>query len=136
AGTNTSSQPNQSLQWESGKLWVLMGRLGYHGTSLVCRQPGLYFVYTKVPLGAPGCPTHAATLHGIRKPTPRYPNTLDLLVNKVVYCPQVHGPPWTRPSFLGRSVRLEMGDEVFTWVQAPNDEGIERTLSKFANDTE
>jgi len=71
-----------------------------------------------VQLGAPGCPARAATLHGIHKRTPRYPGVLDLLVNKVVYCPQVHGAPWARHSFLGGLVRLEAGDEVFTRVQA------------------
>lgn len=70
-------------------------------------------------LGAPGCPARAATLHGIHKRTPRYPGVLDLLVNKVVYCPQAHQVPWARNSFLGGLVRLETGDEVFTQVQAP-----------------
>ncbi|NWW88667.1 TNF14 factor, partial [Rhynochetos jubatus] len=93
--------------------------LGYRGGSLVCHQPGLYFVYAKVQLGAPGCPARAATLHGIHKRTPRYPGVLDLLVNKVLYCPQAHGAPWARHSFLGGLVRLETGDEVFTRVQAP-----------------
>ncbi|KAF1558245.1 Tumor necrosis factor ligand superfamily member 14, partial [Eudyptes schlegeli] len=119
AGADVSSQPNGSLRWEPRKSWAFIRGLGYRGGSLVCRQPGLYFVYAKVQLGAPGCPTRAATLHGIHKRTPRYPGVLDLLVNKVVYCPQTHGAPWARQSFLGGLVRLEMGDEVFTRVQAP-----------------
>uniref|UniRef100_A0A663DZ69 TNF superfamily member 14 n=1 Tax=Aquila chrysaetos chrysaetos TaxID=223781 RepID=A0A663DZ69_AQUCH len=119
AGADVSSQPNGSLRWEPGKSWAFIRGLGYRGGSLVCRQPGLYFVYAKVQLGAPGCPTRAATLHGIHKRTPRYPGVLDLLVNKVVYCPQAHGVPWARHSFLGGLVRLETGDEVFTRVQAP-----------------
>ncbi|NXS76273.1 TNF14 factor, partial [Pandion haliaetus] len=119
ASADVSSQPNGSLRWEPGKSWAFIRGLGYRGGSLVCRQPGLYFVYAKVQLGAPGCPTRAATLHGIHKRTPRYPGVLDLLVNKVVYCPQAHEVPWARHSFLGGLVRLEMGDEVFTRVQAP-----------------
>ncbi|KAM7079804.1 tumor necrosis factor ligand superfamily member 14 [Ciconia boyciana] len=119
AGADVSSQPNGSLRWEPGKSWAFIRGLGYRGGSLVCRQPGLYFVYAKVQLGAPGCPTRAATLHGIHKRTPRYPGVLDLLVNKVVYCPEAHGVPWARHSFLGGLVRLEIGDEVFTRVQAP-----------------
>ncbi|XP_069653652.1 tumor necrosis factor ligand superfamily member 14 [Haliaeetus albicilla] len=119
AGADVSSQPNGSLRWEPGKSWAFIRGLGYRGGSLVCRQPGLYFVYAKVQLGAPGCPARAATLHGIHKRTPRYPGVLDLLVNKVVYCPQAHQVPWARNSFLGGLVRLETGDEVFTQVQAP-----------------
>ncbi|NXW38589.1 TNF14 factor, partial [Phaetusa simplex] len=119
AGADLSSQPNGSLRWEPGKSWAFIRGLGYRDGSLVCRQPGLYFVYSKVQLGAPGCPARAATLHGIHKRTPRYPGILDLLVTKVVYCPQPHGTPWARQSFLGGLVRLEAGDEVFTRVQAP-----------------
>ncbi|XP_054039447.1 tumor necrosis factor ligand superfamily member 14 isoform X1 [Rissa tridactyla] len=119
AGADLSSQPNGSLRWEPGKSWAFIRGLGYREGSLVCRQPGLYFVYSKVQLGAPGCPVRAATLHGIHKRTPRYPGILDLLVTKVVYCPQPHGTPWARQSFLGGLVRLEAGDEVFTRVQAP-----------------
>ncbi|XP_009864363.1 PREDICTED: tumor necrosis factor ligand superfamily member 14, partial [Apaloderma vittatum] len=59
------------------------------------------------------------TFHGIHKRTPRYPGVLDLLVNQVVYCPQVQGGAWVRQSFLGGLVRLEEGDEVFTRVRAP-----------------
>ncbi|NWX20504.1 TNF14 factor, partial [Aegotheles bennettii] len=119
AGADVSSQPNGSLRWEPGKSWAFIQGLGYHGGSLVCHQPGLYFVYAKVQLGSSGCPTRAATLHGIHKRTPRYPEVLDLLVNKVLYCPQAHGVPWARHSFLGGLVHLETGDEVFTRVQAP-----------------
>ncbi|NXL40220.1 TNF14 factor, partial [Glaucidium brasilianum] len=119
ADADISSQPNGSLRWEPGKSWAFIRGLGYHGGSLVCHQPGLYFIYSKVQLGAPGCPARATTLHGIHKRTPRYPGVLDLLVNKVVYCPQARGVPWARHSFLGGLVHLETGDEVFTRVQAP-----------------
>ncbi|NXK01439.1 TNF14 factor, partial [Corythaixoides concolor] len=119
AGATISSQANGSLGWDHGKSWAFIRGLGYRGGSLVCRQPGLYFVYSKVQLGAPGCPARAVTLHGIHKRTPRYPGVLDLLVNKVVYCPRVQKDPWVKQSFLGGLVHLEMGDEVFTRVQAP-----------------
>ncbi|XP_037263510.1 tumor necrosis factor ligand superfamily member 14 [Falco rusticolus] len=119
ADATISSQANGSLRWDPTKAWAFLRGLGYQGGSLVCHQPGLYFVYAKVQLGAPACPAPAATLHGIHKRTPRYPGILDLLVNKVVYCPQSRGGPWARHSFLGGLVRLERGDEVFTRVQAP-----------------
>ncbi|NXJ86654.1 TNF14 factor, partial [Trogon melanurus] len=118
-GSDVSSQPNGSLRWQPGKTWAFLRGLGYHGGSLVCHQPGLYFVYSKVQLGARGCPSRNVTFHGIHKRTPRYPGVLDLLVNQVVYCPQVQGGAWVRQSFLGGLVRLEEGDEVFTRVRAP-----------------
>ncbi|NXW54372.1 TNF14 factor, partial [Eurystomus gularis] len=119
AGGDVSAQPNGSLWWEPAKSWAFIRGLGYQGGSLVCHQPGLYFVYAKVQLGATRCPTRATTLHGIHKKTPRYPGVLDLLVNKVVHCPQAHEVPWSQQSFLGGLVHLETGDEVFTRVQAP-----------------
>ncbi|XP_010189765.1 PREDICTED: tumor necrosis factor ligand superfamily member 14, partial [Mesitornis unicolor] len=118
-GATISSQANGSLWWEPTKSWAFIRGLGYHGGSLICHQPGLYFVYAKVQLGATGCPTRASTLHGIHKRTPRYPGVLDLLVNRVFYCPQVHQVPWAKQSFVGGLVHLETGDEVFTRVQAP-----------------
>ncbi|XP_055649129.1 lymphotoxin-alpha-like [Falco peregrinus] len=101
ADATISSQANGSLRWDPTKAWAFLRGLGYQGGSLVCHQPGLYFVYAKVQLGAPACPAPAATLHGIHKRTPRYPGILDLLVNKVVYCPQSRGGPWARHSFFG-----------------------------------
>ncbi|NXW09903.1 TNF14 factor, partial [Fregetta grallaria] len=119
AGADVSSQPNGSLRWEPGKSWAFIRGLGYRGGSLVCHQPGLYFVYTGGELGAPGCPRRAATLHGIGGGTSRYPGVLDLLVNQVVGGAQAHGVPWARHSFLGGLGGVERGDELFTRVQAP-----------------
>ncbi|NWH69114.1 TNF14 factor, partial [Geococcyx californianus] len=119
AGADVSSQANGSLRWEPSRPWAFVRGLGYQGGSLICHRPGLYFVYAKVQLGARGCPGRATTLHGIHKRSPRYPGVLDLLVNKVLYCPQAHEAPWARHSFLGGLVRLQTGDEVFTRVQAP-----------------
>ncbi|NXY00501.1 TNF14 factor, partial [Centropus bengalensis] len=119
AGADVSSQANGSLRWEPTKSWAFIRGLGYHVGSLVCHRPGLYFVYAKVQLGARGCPSRASTLHGIHKRSRRYPGVLDLVVNKVLHCPQAQEVPWVRPSFLGGLVNLEEGDEVFTRVQAP-----------------
>ncbi|XP_040469164.1 tumor necrosis factor ligand superfamily member 14-like [Falco naumanni] len=120
ADATISSQANGSLRWDPTKAWAFLRGLGYQGGSLVCHQPGLYFVYAKVQLGAPRS-APAPARHPPRHPQadPRYPGVLDLLVNKVVYCPQSQGGPWARHSFLGGLVRLERGDEVFTRVQAP-----------------
>ncbi|NXA15069.1 TNF14 factor, partial [Sapayoa aenigma] len=75
----------------------------------------------EVHLGAPALRTCAHALLRIRKRTPRYPEPLDLLLNKGVHCPPAAGGgPWARSSFWGGLVRLEEGDEVFAQVQEPH----------------
>ncbi|XP_051630610.1 tumor necrosis factor ligand superfamily member 14 [Manacus candei] len=123
AGADLSSQPNGSLRWESRNSWAFLRGLGYRGGSLLCRRPGLYFVYAQVHLSSPELRSCAHALLRIRKRSPRYPEPLDLLLNKGVHCPPPaphgRGGPWARSSFFGGLVELEEGDEVFAQVQEP-----------------
>ncbi|XP_032533179.1 tumor necrosis factor ligand superfamily member 14 [Chiroxiphia lanceolata] len=121
-GADLSSQPNGSLRWESRNSWAFLRGLGYRGGSLLCRRPGLYFVYAQVHLSSPELRSCAHALLRIRKRSPHYPEPLDLLLNKGVHCPPPAprgGGPWARSSFFGGLVELEEGDEVFAQVQEP-----------------
>ncbi|NWR40734.1 TNF14 factor, partial [Tachuris rubrigastra] len=122
AGPDLSSQPNGSLRWESRNSWAFLRGLEYRGGSLLCHRPGLYFVYAQIHLSSPELRSCAHSLLRIRKRSPRYPEPLDLFLNKGLHCPPPHEPrgrPWARSSFLGGLVTLEEGDEVFAQVQEP-----------------
>ncbi|XP_036596991.1 tumor necrosis factor ligand superfamily member 14 [Trichosurus vulpecula] len=110
------------LLWEAHLGLAFLRDLDYRAGSLVCTQPGYYYIYSKVQLGGVGCPEGSATggpvTHGLYKRTPRYPEELELLVSRRSSCGWAGDSArvWWDSSFLGGVVHLEAGEEVFVRV--------------------
>uniref|UniRef100_F6YQ65 TNF superfamily member 14 n=1 Tax=Monodelphis domestica TaxID=13616 RepID=F6YQ65_MONDO len=121
-GVNSSLVMNGGpLLWEAHLGLAFLRDLKYQKGSLVCTQPGYYYIYSKVQLGGVGCPEGLAggsVTHGLYKRTPRYPKDLELLVSRRSSCrwTGTSAKVWWDSSFLGGVVHLEAGEEVFVRV--------------------
>ncbi|XP_074165923.1 tumor necrosis factor ligand superfamily member 14 [Sminthopsis crassicaudata] len=110
------------LLWEAHLGLAFLRDLDYRAGSLVCTQPGYYYIYSKVQLGGFGCPggstTSGQVTHGLYKRTARYPKELELLVSRRSSCgwAGTSAKVWWDSSFLGGVVHLEAGEEVFVRV--------------------
>ncbi|XP_027706925.1 tumor necrosis factor ligand superfamily member 14 [Vombatus ursinus] len=110
------------LLWEAHLGLAFLRDLDYRAGSLVCTQPGYYYIYSKVQLGGIGCPGGSVTgghvTHGLYKRTARYPEELELLVSRRSSCgwAGASAKVWWDSSFLGGVVHLEAGEEVFVRV--------------------
>ncbi|XP_056676820.1 tumor necrosis factor ligand superfamily member 14 [Monodelphis domestica] len=122
-GVNSSLVMNGGpLLWEAHLGLAFLRDLKYQKGSLVCTQPGYYYIYSKVQLGGVGCPggpmAGGSVTHGLYKRTPRYPKDLELLVSRRSSCrwTGTSAKVWWDSSFLGGVVHLEAGEEVFVRV--------------------
>ncbi|XP_038596329.1 tumor necrosis factor ligand superfamily member 14 [Tachyglossus aculeatus] len=118
---------NYSLVGESGLLWepslglAFLHSMSYHEGSLICTHPGYYFVYSKVQLGDISCSSgrrdgDTFITHGLYKRTPRYPEEMELMINRRPYCDRPGNELWWDNSFLGGIVHLEEEEKIFIRV--------------------
>ncbi|XP_043833130.1 tumor necrosis factor ligand superfamily member 14 [Dromiciops gliroides] len=122
-GANSSlAMKGEPMLWEAHLGLAFLRGLEYRAGSLVCIEPGYYYIYSKVQLGGLGCPGGSVTggpvTHGLYKRTARYPEELELLVSRRSSCGWVGASArvWWDSSFLGGVVHLEAGEEVFVRV--------------------
>ncbi|XP_073507073.1 tumor necrosis factor ligand superfamily member 14-like [Phyllobates terribilis] len=113
--------PSVSLQWEHSRGLAFLHEVGYNNGSLVCSKSGLYFVYSKLQLGLSKCPQKTENLlftHRVLKRS----SAMDIPVIENIrrFCDSQGSSVWRGSSFLGGSVMLTKGDEVFVSMSHKN----------------
>ncbi|KAJ7317145.1 hypothetical protein JRQ81_003307 [Phrynocephalus forsythii] len=113
-GSSAHMATDRGLLWEHKDGSAFLQDMGYKDGSLICNKSGLYYIYSKLYLGHPSCPTTNSLLtHSICKRTSNYPKEIVLLTNNILSCNQNDQSDWTHNSFLAGIVQLQESEEVF-----------------------
>ncbi|XP_020669427.3 tumor necrosis factor ligand superfamily member 14 [Pogona vitticeps] len=116
-GSSVNMAMNRGLLWEYKDGSAFLQDMGYKDGSLICNKSGLYYIYSKLYLGYPSCPTTNPLLtHSICKRTSNYPKEIVLLTNNILSCNWDSHRDWRHNSFLAGIVQLEENEEVFVKV--------------------
>ncbi|XP_053319851.1 tumor necrosis factor ligand superfamily member 14 [Spea bombifrons] len=114
---DTASHPRGILEWESSGGLAFLHEVEYRNRSLVCTNPGMYFVYSKLQLGSRDCPKNndpfSFYTHGVYKKSPSSEFETELMKNKRRFCGGQGSGLWSGSSFLGGIFWIEQGETVY-----------------------
>ncbi|XP_061485069.1 tumor necrosis factor ligand superfamily member 14 isoform X2 [Rhineura floridana] len=120
-GSTVTVSLNGSVEWQHVNGSAFLQDMGYKDGSLICNQPGHYYIYSKLYLGQSSCPeiqqkSEFVVTHAIYKRTSRYQGDIKVLTNIIPYCNWKDSKEWRHNSFLAGMVQLEEKEEVFIKV--------------------
>ncbi|XP_069804395.1 tumor necrosis factor ligand superfamily member 14 [Dendropsophus ebraccatus] len=125
----SSSSP---LQWEHTRGLAFLHEVEYSNGSLVCPKSGLYFIYSKLQMGIPTCPSDSKNTVFTHQVVRKSLNSkIPMIENMRRFCDTPGSSTWRGSSFLGGNFMLAKGDEVYVSMSHKNLIRVQRDTMTF-----